>query len=177
MSIPATTNRSSLHKDIANRIDTAIPFRNAYVFENTSGAGVLRNRFFVQPRLTSPRSGREQSAGCNFGAEFLLYDGSGTETSRLAHALGDGNPQGTRPLHEWEGELMTEEEKRLAERVSILRGLLPPFACAIYNGQAHDWDRETVLSMLTGGDGRNGEDPPSRLTEDDVRAYIDKLLA
>ena len=27
MSIPATTNRSSLHKDIANRIDTAIPFR------------------------------------------------------------------------------------------------------------------------------------------------------
>ena len=111
MSIPATTNRSSLHKDIANRIDTAI-----------------------------------------------------------------------RPLHEWEGELMTEEEKRLAERVSILRGLLPPFVCAIYNGQAHDWDRETVLSMLTvsmltGGDGLDGEDPPARLTEDDVRAYIDKLLA
>ena len=31
--------------------------------------------------------------------------------------------------------------------------------------------------MLTGGDGLNGKDPPSRLTEDDVRAYIDKLLA
>ena len=72
---------------------------------------------------------------------------------------------------------MTEEEKRLAERVSILRGLLPPFVCAIYNGQAHHWDRETVLSMLTGGHARNGEDPPSRLTEDDVSAYIDKLFA
>ena len=72
---------------------------------------------------------------------------------------------------------MTEKEKRLAERVSILRELLPPFVCAIYNGQARDWDRETVLSMLTGGDGRNGEDPPSRLTEDDVSAYIDKLFA
>ena len=72
---------------------------------------------------------------------------------------------------------MTEKEKRLAERVSILRGLLPPFVCAIYNGQARDWDRETVLSMLTGGDGRNGKDLPSRLTEDDVSAYIDKLFA
>ena len=72
---------------------------------------------------------------------------------------------------------MTEKEKRLAEQVSILRGLLPPFVCAIYNGQARDWDRETVLSMLTGGDGRNGEDPPSRLTKDDVSAYIDKLFA
>ena len=72
---------------------------------------------------------------------------------------------------------MTEKEKRLAERVSILRGLLPPFVCAIYNGQARDWDRETVLSMLTGGDGRNGKDPPFRLTEDDVSAYIDKLFA
>ena len=72
---------------------------------------------------------------------------------------------------------MTEKEKRLAERVSILRGLLPPFVCAIYNGQARDWDRETVPSMLTGGDGRNGKDPPSRLTEDDVSAYIDKLFA
>ena len=29
---------------------------------------------------------------------------------------------------------MTEEEKRLADRVSILQGLLPPFVCAIYNG-------------------------------------------
>ena len=72
---------------------------------------------------------------------------------------------------------MTEEEKRLAERVFLLRGLLPPFVCAIYNGQAQDWNRETVLSMLTGGDGLNGEDPSSRLTQDDVRAYIDKLLA
>ena len=31
MSIPATTNRSSLHKDIANRIDTAIPFRKGII--------------------------------------------------------------------------------------------------------------------------------------------------
>ena len=72
---------------------------------------------------------------------------------------------------------MTEEEKRLADRVSILRGLLPPFVCAIYNGQAPDWDREEVLSMLTNKDNLNGESLPSRLTEDDVRAYIDKLFA
>ena len=72
---------------------------------------------------------------------------------------------------------MTEEEKRLADRVSILRRLLSPFVCAIYNGQARNWDRKYVLSMLTGGDGRNGEDPPSRLTKDDVSAYIDKLFA
>ena len=72
---------------------------------------------------------------------------------------------------------MTEEEKRLADRVSILRGLLPPFVRAIYNGQARDWDREAVLSMLTGKDGLKGEDLPARLKEDDVRAYIDKLFA
>ena len=72
---------------------------------------------------------------------------------------------------------MTEEEKRLAERVSILQGLLPPFVCAIYNGQARDWDREEVLSMLTNQDNLNGESLPSRLTEDDVSAYINKLFA
>ena len=72
---------------------------------------------------------------------------------------------------------MTEEEKRLANRVSILRGLLPPFVCAIYNGQAPDWDREEVLSMLTGKDDLTGEDLPARLTEDDVGAYINKLFA
>ena len=72
---------------------------------------------------------------------------------------------------------MTEEEKRLADRVSILRGLFPPFVCAIYNGQARDWDREDVLSMLTNKDNLNGESLPSRLTEDDVSAYIDKLFA
>ena len=55
---------------------------------------------------------------------------------------------------------MTEEEKRLADRVSILRGLLPSFVCAIYNGQARDWDREEVLSMLTGKDDLKGEDLP-----------------
>ena len=83
-----------------------------------------------------------------------------------------------RPVtHEWAGELMTEEEKRLAERVSILQGLLPPFVCAIYNGQARDWDREEVLSMLTNQDNLNGESLPSRLTEDDVSAYINKLFA
>ena len=70
---------------------------------------------------------------------------------------------------------MTEEEKRLADRVSILRRLLPPFVCAIYNGQARDWDREDVLSMLTNKDNLNGESLLSRLTEDDVSAYIDKL--
>ena len=72
---------------------------------------------------------------------------------------------------------MTEEEKRLAGRVSILRGLLPPFVCAIYNGQAPDWDREEVLSMLTGKNDLKAEDLPARLTEDGVRAYIDKLFA
>ena len=72
---------------------------------------------------------------------------------------------------------MTEEEKRLADRVSILRGLLTPFVRAIYNGQARDWDREEVLSMLTGKDNLKAEDLPARLTEDDVSAYIDKLFA
>ena len=72
---------------------------------------------------------------------------------------------------------MTEKEKRLADRVSILQGLLPPFVCAIYNGQARDWNREDVLSMLTNKDNLNGEGRPARLTEDDVLAYIDKLLA
>ena len=72
---------------------------------------------------------------------------------------------------------MTKEEKRLADRVSILQGLLPPFVCAIYNGQAPDWGREEVLSMLTGKDDLNGESLPVRLTEDGVRAYIDKLFA
>ena len=71
---------------------------------------------------------------------------------------------------------MTEEEKRLANRVSILRGLFPPFVCAIYNGQARDWDREDVLSMLTNKDNLNGESLLSRLTEDDVSAYIGKLF-
>ena len=72
---------------------------------------------------------------------------------------------------------MTEEEKRLTDRVSILRRILSPFVCAIYNGQARDWDHEAVLSMLTGKDGLKGEDLPARLTEDDVRAYIAKLFA
>ena len=72
---------------------------------------------------------------------------------------------------------MTEEEKRLADRVSILRGLFPPFVCAIYNGQARDWDREKVLSMFTNKDNLNGEGLPARLTKDDVLAYIDKLFA
>ena len=72
---------------------------------------------------------------------------------------------------------MTEEEKKLADRVSILRGLLTPFVRAIYNGQAPDWDREEVLSMLTGKDNLKAEDLPPRLTEDDVSAYIDKLFA
>ena len=81
-----------------------------------------------------------------------------------------------RCLH-WAGELITEEEKRLADRVSILRGLLPPFVCAIYNGQARDWDRKATLSMLTGKDHLKDEDLPARLTEDDVSAYINKLFA
>ena len=72
---------------------------------------------------------------------------------------------------------MTEEEERLTDRVSILRKMLSPFVCAIYNGQAHDWDHEAVFSILTGKDDLKGEDLPARLTEDDVRAYIDKLFA
>ena len=63
------------------------------------------------------------------------------------------------------------------DRVSILRKMLSPFVCAIYNGQAHDWDHEAVFSILTGKDGLKGEDLPTRLKEDDVRAYIDKLFA
>ena len=72
---------------------------------------------------------------------------------------------------------MTEEENRLTNRVSILRKMLSPFVCAIYNGQAHDWDREAVFSMLTSNDNLKGEDLPARLTKDDVMAYIDKLFA
>ena len=72
---------------------------------------------------------------------------------------------------------MTKEEKRLTNRVSILRKMLSPFVCAIYNGQAHDWDHETVFSILTGKDDCKGEDLPARLTEDDVMVYIDKLFA
>ena len=51
MSIPATTNRSALHKNIANQIGTATPFRNTEALENPSGIGSLHNRSFVQPRL------------------------------------------------------------------------------------------------------------------------------
>ena len=72
---------------------------------------------------------------------------------------------------------MTEEENRLTNRVSILRKMLSPFVCAIYNGQARDWDREAVFPMLTGKDHLKGEDLPARLTKDDVMAYIDKLFA
>ena len=72
---------------------------------------------------------------------------------------------------------MTEGEKKLTDRVSILRKMLSPFVCAIYNGQAHDWDHEAVFSILTGKDGLKGEDLPARLTEDDVMAYIDRLFA
>ena len=110
----------------------------------------------------------------------VCFGGSGSEEGwdlQIACAFGDGNPQGTRIFHEWPGELMTEEEQRLAGLESILQGLLPPFVCAIYNGQARDWDREATLSMLTGKDDLKGEDLPSRLTEDDVSAYINKLFA
>ena len=55
--------------------------------------------------------------------------------------------------------------------------MLSPFVCAIYNGQAHDWDHEAVLSMLTGKDNLKGEDLPARLTEGGVMSYIDKLFA
>ena len=82
-----------------------------------------------------------------------------------------------RGRNKWADELMTEEEKRLTDRVSILQGILSPFVCAIYNGQAPDWDREAVFSMLTGKDNLKGEDLPARLTKDDVMAYIDKLFA
>ena len=82
-----------------------------------------------------------------------------------------------RGRNKWAGELMTEEEKRLTDRVSILQGILSPFVCAIYNGQAPDWAREAVFSMLTGKDNLKGEDLPARLTKDDVMAYIDKLFA
>ena len=51
--------------------------------------------------------------------------------------------------------------------MSILRKMLSPFVCAIYNGQARDWDREVVFSMLTGKDH----------LKDDVMAYVDKLFA
>ena len=63
------------------------------------------------------------------------------------------------------------------DQVSILRKMLSPFVCAIYNGQAHDWDHEAVLSILTGKGDLKGGDLPARLTEDDVMAYIDRLFA
>ena len=55
--------------------------------------------------------------------------------------------------------------------------MLQSSAASSYNGQGRDWDREEVLSMLTNKDTLNGESLPSRLTEDDVSAYIDKLFA
>ena len=58
---------------------------------------------------------------------------------------------------------MTEEEKRLTDRVALLRKMLSPFVCAIYNGQAHDWDHGAVFSMLTGNDNLKGDDLPARL--------------
>ena len=50
----------------------------------------------------------------------MLYNGLGTETFRLLAHLVMVILKGTRIFHEWAGELMTEEEKRLADRVSIL---------------------------------------------------------
>ena len=83
-----------------------------------------------------------------------------------------------RGRNKWAGELMTEEEKRLTDRVSILQGILSPFVCAIYNGQAHDWDHGAVFFDAHGrNDNLKGEDLPARLTEEDVRTYIDKLFA
>ena len=140
---------------------------------------------FVQPRLASPQSFRNSNSRALVGRKVSdrtleqdtqSYNGLGTGL-QLAREFDAGNTQGTRILHEWEGELMIEEEKRLTGRVSTLRRLLPPFVCAIYNGQARDWDREAVLSMLTGKNNLKGEDLPARLTEGDVMAYIDKLLA
>ena len=55
--------------------------------------------------------------------------------------------------------------------------MLQSSAASSYNEQGRDWDREEVLSMLTNKDTLNGESLPSRLTEDDVSAYIDKLFA
>ena len=72
---------------------------------------------------------------------------------------------------------MTEEKKRLTDQVSLLREMLSPFVCAIYNGQARDWDHEAVFSMLTGKNDLKSEDLPTRLTEEDVLTYIDKLFA
>ena len=46
-------NRSILRKDIANRIDTAIPFRNTQALANTAMVNALQNRSFVQPPLSS----------------------------------------------------------------------------------------------------------------------------
>ena len=107
----------------------------------------------------------------------MLYNGLGTGAfSLLTHlVMGILKPLGF--FTNVQVNLMTEEEKRLAGRVSILQGLLPSFVCAIYNGQARDWDREKVFSMLTNKDDLKGEDLPARLTEDDVSAYINKLFA
>ena len=107
----------------------------------------------------------------------MLYNGLGTEAFSLLAHLVMGILKALGLFTNGQVNLMTNEEKRLADRVSILRGLLPPFVCAIYNGQARDWDREDVLSMLTNKDNLNGESLLSRLTEDDVSAYIDKLFA
>ncbi len=42
-------NHPPLHKGVANRIHTAIPFRNTRALENPLGGGWLQNRSFVQP--------------------------------------------------------------------------------------------------------------------------------
>ena len=51
MSISATTNRSALHKGIANRIDSATPFRNAQAIENPS----VPDRCENTPLCNSPK--------------------------------------------------------------------------------------------------------------------------
>ena len=107
----------------------------------------------------------------------MLYNGLGTEAFSLLAHLVMGILKALGLFTNGQVNLMTEEEKRLADRVSILRRLLPPFVYAIYNGQARDWDREDILSILTGKDDLKGEDLPARLTKDDVGAYINELFA
>ena len=63
-------------------------------------------------------------------------------------------------------------------RTHYYRGLAANLACAIYNGE--EWDKQTLAALLQMGDPRFdytfAEDPPERLTDDDVLAAIDRIF-
>ena len=64
------------------------------------------------------------------------------------------------------------------ERIYVYRGWVAALACAIYNGDS--WDKQTVASFLhmgeQGFDYQFPDDPPEKLTEDDVMAAMDRIF-